>query len=469
MYKKIVFLVTILITASLYSALAKPPEDVWMEIYSGDKKVGHIHRELSGSGELTKIKEQTLLKLDLLGTETEMDIRSEYLLKKNKIGSFIYSVSSSSIKLELKGSIRGNKLSITDLGNNSKQEYVLKHNYIVPSMLPDYIYGRGLTEGSSFELFLFDPVNIYTGYDPALLKANVKVQGIENVKTKSGTYSASRVSVNFLGAENTIWITKDGTNVLEKFEPSLTAVISSKNEALRNKNEAFDITEKTSIASNKYIHKPRELTKMVVELKGVNDIEGLNVDDGNYQNLSGDLLTITTPSVPKDIPYNLPYDGKNFAEYLDATTLIQKDDPVIAKKAKNILNGENNPVLAVKLINDWTYNKIEKIPTVSIPSAVDVLSTMKGDCNEHAVLFAALTRAAGIPVKVVLGVVYLEGRFYYHAWNEVYIGKWVPVDSTFGQMPSDATHIKLIEGDISKSPDILKVVGKMKLNVIEVN
>jgi len=92
---------------------------------------------------------------------------------------------------------------------------------------------------------------------------------------------------------------------------------------------------------------------------------------------------------------------------------------------------------------------------------------LKGDCNEHAVLFAALTKAVGIPVKVVLGVVYLDGRFYYHAWNEVYLGKWVPVDSTFGQMPSDATHIKFIEGDISKSPEILKVVGKIKLEVIE--
>ena len=469
MYKKIVFLVTILITVSLNTALSKSPEDVWMEIYSGDKKVGHIHREISGSGELTKIKEQTLLKLDLLGTETEMDIRSQYLLNKNKISSFIYSVSSSSIKLNLKGGISGNKLTIVDLGNNSKQEYILKHEYIVPSMLPDYIYGRGLTEGSSYELFLFDPVNIYTGYDPAQLKANIEVQGIETVKTKSGTYSASRVSVNFLGAENTLWITKNGTNVLEKFEPSLTAVISNKNEALRNKNEAFDITEKTSIASNIYIHKPREVTKMVVELKGIKDIEGLNVDDGNYQDLSGNLLTIRTPAVPNDNSYFLPYQGKKFAEYLGATTLIQKDDPAIVRKAKKILNGENNPVLAVKLINDWTYSNIEKIPTVSIPSAVEVLSTMKGDCNEHAVLFAALTRAAGIPVKVVLGVVYLEGRFYYHAWNEVYIGRWVPVDSTFGQMPSDATHIKLIEGDISKSPDILKVVGKMKLTVVETN
>ena len=283
------------------------------------------------------------------------------------------------------------------------------------------------------------------------------------------TYLANRVSVSFLGSENTIWITKDGTNVLEKFEPSLTAVISSKNDALKKSNKAFDITEKTSIPSDMYIHNPREVNKMVVLLGGVENVEGLTIDDGNYQSLSDKVLTVVSPEVPKEDTYSLPYKGDNYGEYLESTRLIQTDDPAIIKQAGKIINSENNPVLAVKLINDWTYNNIEKIPTVSIPSAVDVLRTLKGDCNEHAVLFAALTRAAGVPVKVVLGVVYLEGRFYYHAWNEVYIGKWIPVDSTFGQMPSDATHIKLIEGDISKSPDILKVVGKMKLEVIETN
>ena len=80
-----------------------------------------------------------------------------------------------------------------------------------------------------------------------------------------------------------------------------------------------------------------------------------------------------------------------------------------------------------------------------------------------------MARSIGVPTKVVLGLVYLEGRFYYHAWNEVYLGSWVPVDSTFGQIPADATHIKLLEGDISKSPEILRVVGKLNLEIVETN
>lgn len=467
MSKTCLILATVLLFITANTALTYGNDDLWMEVYSGDEKVGYIHRVLSGSKQNQKIREQTFLKLNLLGKETEMEINSQYLLKNSKISSFDYSVRSSSISLNLKGRINGNKLEIVDIGNNTKHEYLLKHEYIVPSMIPDYIYQRGLNEGEAYELYLFDPVNIYTGYDPSLLKADVKIQGTEKITTKSGTYTAKKVLVNFLGAENALWITGDGTNVLEKFEPSLRAEISSRKNALKNNSKAFDITEKTSIASNIYIHDPREVRKMVAILDGVNDIEGLALDDGNYQSMTENVLTITSPSLPDTIPYKIPYQGDIYGRYLESSVLIQKDDPSIVRQAKKITHGELNPVLAVKLINDWTYENIEKIPTVSIPSAVEVLKTMKGDCNEHAVLFAALARASGIPVKVILGVVYLEGRFYYHAWNEVFLGRWIPVDSTFGQIPSDATHIKLIEGDISKSPEILKVVGKMKLNIVE--
>ena len=83
----------------------------------------------------------------------------------------------------------------------------------------------------------------------------------------------------------------------------------------------------------------------------------------------------------------------------------------------------------------------------SIPNALQVLETRAGDCNEHAVLFAALARAVGLPARVVAGVVYADGAFLYHAWDEVWLGSgWLSVDPTFDQMPVDATHVKLVEG-----------------------
>ncbi len=136
-------------------------------------------------------------------------------------------------------------------------------------------------------------------------------------------------------------------------------------------------------------------------------------------------------------------------------------------KSQEILEEEKNAVRAAEKLEKWVYRNLQKTPTVSIPSALDVLKTRRGDCNEHATLFAALSRAAGIPTKIVLGVVYVEGRFFYHAWDEVFVGKWVSVDPTFGQFPADASHIKLIEGDLSKSIEVMKLIGKINIKIEE--
>ena len=118
-------------------------------------------------------------------------------------------------------------------------------------------------------------------------------------------------------------------------------------------------------------------------------------------------------------------------------------------------------------MKEWVYNGLTKVPTVSIPNALEVLQTKKGDCNEHTVLFNAMARAVGIPAKTVVGVVYLRGAFYYHAWSEIWLGEWVSVDSVLNQFPADVTHIRFLQGEIDRQIDILQLIGKLKIKFME--
>jgi transglutaminase-like putative cysteine protease len=88
-----------------------------------------------------------------------------------------------------------------------------------------------------------------------------------------------------------------------------------------------------------------------------------------------------------------------------------------------------------------------------------------GDCNEHAVLYAALARAAGIPAQVEAGLVYQNGRFYYHAWNVVYLGTWITADSLMGQLPADVTHIRFVRG-AERQIDLIRMIGKVRLEIL---
>ena len=104
---------------------------------------------------------------------------------------------------------------------------------------------------------------------------------------------------------------------------------------------------------------------------------------------------------------------------------------------------------------------------MSIPDAVTTLHTRVGDCNEHAALFAALSRSVSIPARIAAGVTYHDGKFYYHAWNEICIdGKWISLDTTSNQFPADLTHIKFVEGETIEQVKIGALLGTLTIEIL---
>ena len=154
------------------------------------------------------------------------------------------------------------------------------------------------------------------------------------------------------------------------------------------------------------------------------------------------------------------------AEFLKPSIFIQSNDPKIRNLADSIVSADDTALIKAKKLVDWVYHNIEKRPVLSLPDALSTLENRVGDCNEHAMLLSALARAAGIPVKVEAGLVYLNGRFYYHAWNTLYLGEWITVDALFGQMPADVTHIRFSSGAQSLQLDIMGIIGKVKLEIL---
>src|SRR6187397_3545992 len=90
------------------------------------------------------------------------------------------------------------------------------------------------------------------------------------------------------------------------------------------------------------------------------------------------------------------------------------------------------PACRVERLIDWTFKNLAKDLSTNLTTASQVLAHKQGDCTEHALLFVALARAAGIPAREVSGLVYMGDdiqRFGWHAWAEVDIaGRWVQVD-----------------------------------------
>ncbi len=139
-------------------------------------------------------------------------------------------------------------------------------------------------------------------------------------------------------------------------------------------------------------------------------------------------------------------------EFLEATPEIDADDPTISKLAREVVGNSQGIFAASTKLVHFVNKRLEKVYGQSRDRASEVLRFGKGDCTEHALLFVAMARAAGIPARGVHGLVYAEyddrvPALYWHAWAEVRAGDdWIAVDPTFDQPVADATHITLGRG-----------------------
>lgn len=228
-----------------------------------------------------------------------------------------------------------------------------------------------------------------------------------------------------------------------------------------------DILETTAIAASAPLERKRP-ARVRVRLRDA-DLRGFALDGGR-QSLRGDTLVITREdSVPMSARYQMPMPlamRMSFRHEIVPEPLVQSNDPRIGELARRIRGDVRDPVVVARRLNQWVHDSLAKSVAVTIPSAVQVLESRSGDCNEHTQLYLALARAVGIPARAAAGLAYVGGKFYYHAWPEVFVGRWLAVDPTFGQFPADAAHLRFVYGGLAKQAELLRLMGTLKIDLL---
>src|SRR5206468_3169401 len=124
--------------------------------------------------------------------------------------------------------------------------------------------------------------------------------------------------------------------------------------------------------------------------------------DGGGQSVTGNVFEIrdsrTLPLGPPDP------DAKN---YLAAEPFLESDAPEVRAEAAKAVQGVDGTRARAERLVRYVNALLEKKPTVSLPSAREVLRTRVGDCNEHTALYVAMARALGIPARIAVGLVHL--------------------------------------------------------------
>ena len=229
-----------------------------------------------------------------------------------------------------------------------------------------------------------------------------------------------------------------------------------------------DILENTAIGAGERL-RDREYDRLVVRLGNV-DLAGYDLQ-GERQTLRGNTLVIQREARPLPEPgYRLPAADSvraRFGSELAPEPLLQSEDWDVVRLAARIAAGETDPRVVAERINRWVHDSLAKEITVGIPNALQVMRVRKGDCNEHTQLYLALARASGLPARSAAGLAYVDGKFYYHAWPEVWLGRWVAVDPTFGEFPADAAHLRFVIGGLNRQAELLRLMGALTIDVAQ--
>jgi len=159
--------------------------------------------------------------------------------------------------------------------------------------------------------------------------------------------------------------------------------------------------------------------------------------------------------------------GPGYQAYLNPEPLIESDDPRIQAQARQITGNTRRAERAAQRLVEWVHTSLTPAASTGGPSALAVYERRTGDCNEYTVLYVALARAVGLPARTVAGFLELNGTFYYHAWPEVWLGRWVAVDPTLGQFPADAAHVRLKIGALARQLELLQLAGQLQVRIVQ--
>jgi len=437
----------------------------WMEVFVKGRKVGYTVTRVKKIRKGFEVREEIFLTVTLMGSSKEiLSLTRAQLDERFLLNSFDFSLSSGLIEFKISGKIAGNTLylSMGEKGKEETQLIRLPSKPMISAGMTQFLKSCTLKIGESFTFPVFDPVTMTTN------PTSIKVAAKEVITLDGKSYEAFRLEMNFLGRPLIFWLDEKGVSLKETGFMGFTLVRSTPAKAKLglDRSKSIDFCELSAIKIEKELKNPRELSYLKVQLSQVPSSLPI---DGSRQSLSGKILAVKKERPPFKASYTIPYRGRdgNLLQYLRPEILIQSEDKEIITVAKKIVEGIEDPFTAAEMVLGWVFENLEKKPVVSIPDAKEVLKNREGDCNEHATIMTALLRAAGIPSRAVVGLVYQDGRFYYHAWNEAYINKWISMDATLKQMPVDATHIKLIDGGIEKQIEIVRMIGTLEFSVLD--
>jgi hypothetical protein len=363
-----------------------------------------------------------------------------------------------------------------------------------------YFKGRKVKPGDRFTFLTYELPIQATLTTRAVVKGR-EVADVLEVKTEGGKTTASRVAKKLLRVETRSDKVKLGKNVLQL--PAAVAWLDDDGTQVRYQSEVPALGKLTLLRATKevatgpglapellpdvglnsvvsvsgVIERPDETKFAVyrVKVKADDDPGTLFTRDGrqSVRNLKGNTFELVVRAEAKATKGDAP--GK---ELLGSSHFLDSDNFLIKSWAKRLTKGEVDPGKKARRLEKWVHENMKVSHAAMLPPASEIIRQRTGDCRQCGMLLAALCRAAGIPARTAVGLIYSQGpgekpQLVFHMWTEAWFdGRWVGLDATRGGGIS-ACHLKVADQDWQDTQPLapllvlLRVIGNISVEVVE--
>ncbi len=440
------------------AAIARAQREEYQGIYFHERKIGHVASSFEplADGRL-KLEQRGRMILNVAGGRHAIDLHlTAVITADSRLQDFSFSFHSPYYRMQAKGRVDGStvRYSLDTASTTITDTVRLPAPPLLSTSRRAYLLRRGIREGEKVRIPWFDPLSL------AGKESIIEYRGRDKVLIHGRVQNLHLFVENVAGARVSSWLDDQGDVLKEESPAGFVFLKEAQFKALAGIEESPELLAAVAAKVSGTMPALEGLRQMRYRLSFPDD-GGFRLDSGR-QRYTGGILTIDSQSLPS---LQAPPGGCHDADSgLASTRMVQADDPKIAARAAEITAGMTSGIEKIRAIATWVHDNLDKRPVLGLPDALTVLDSRMGDCNEHAVLFAALARAAGIPCRIVAGVSYLREAFYYHAWNEVCIdGQWLAVDTTTNQLPADLGHIAFVEGEFRDQLRIGALLGQLTI------
>lgn len=260
----------------------------------------------------------------------------------------------------------------------------------------------------------------------------------------------------------------------------MTLVRTSRAKALEA-HGAPELLVQTLITPDRPIPGARDLVRGVFEVRHKGGVDftlpstgaqrAERLGDGAFR------VTVAVDSSPRT-------DGPAPASYLRDSTFIDHDAPAVRRlvaEASSDLGETASDERKSEALRSFVGRYLaHKNLNSLLATSAEVAAQRAGDCTEHSVLLTAMLRGAGIPARVVTGLIYVDSFvgarevFGYHMWSQAWIdGRWIDLDATLDRR-FDAAHIAFATSALNDDgaalvdmAAIVPLIGSIDVRVVE--